>query len=452
MFLKITFNDEMKKLRFKPEYQDLDNLLKLCSDITRWPKDEITLKFKDIEGDDLSILTEDDLEYFIEQDKANRFKIIEIYQKNAISKSDIKNHQGFIVNDVIKSGNNMHIKEPNTSYDNLLINLDNTLDDIKISHINPKMNDLSTFTDAGVSSINSKQVHYANITIKEAQFDELGLSHIDNSFNKYSDGSQKTDFTSHVGIDSPNSGINLQNLLHQIENLTNKFKRFAKVCNYRLDELEAGHIKLTNHLLCLASTVNKKLDTIESIQNKADESVVHDNVACDSCSMIPIVGKRYKCIECEDTDLCEQCEQKGTHTHEMLRISKPLVETDLREKLIKYTKTPSIFTKIKKSCKIKNMFGRKPENICFDEDSNWNNKSTTINVFKKKSHMFDQFSQISDSNISEIDNSISVDNRNNTIKKSSFSLQPDLESAIAIGFDLPGHEQCGDRKTLKTII
>eukprot|EP00742_Colponemidia_sp_Colp-10_P000850 GILJ01000923.1.p1 GENE.GILJ01000923.1~~GILJ01000923.1.p1 ORF type:complete len:671 (-),score=100.90 GILJ01000923.1:153-2165(-) len=51
-----------------------------------------------------------------------------------------------------------------------------------------------------------------------------------------------------------------------------------------------------------------------SFQPKASLPVsVHNNVTCDGCGMLPIVGIRYKCAVCADYDLCEECEEKQVH-------------------------------------------------------------------------------------------------------------------------------------------
>jgi hypothetical protein len=39
----------------------------------------------------------------------------------------------------------------------------------------------------------------------------------------------------------------------------------------------------------------------------------HKGVACDNCGITPIVGMRFKCVECEDFDLCEKCFGKNGH-------------------------------------------------------------------------------------------------------------------------------------------
>lgn len=39
---------------------------------------------------------------------------------------------------------------------------------------------------------------------------------------------------------------------------------------------------------------------------------VHYGVICDGCQAFPIVGARFKCLDCPDYDLCESCMAKGT--------------------------------------------------------------------------------------------------------------------------------------------
>ena len=54
------------------------------------------------------------------------------------------------------------------------------------------------------------------------------------------------------------------------------------------------------------------------------EGVVHFNIYCDHCDR-GISGIRYKCIQCEDYDLCSECEASGAHPkHYMIRMPRPL--------------------------------------------------------------------------------------------------------------------------------
>jgi len=58
--------------------------------------------------------------------------------------------------------------------------------------------------------------------------------------------------------------------------------------------------------------------------NSSDATQVHLGVVCDACEKTPITGHRYKCVVCDDFDLCGSCEAAGRHPgHNMIRISNP---------------------------------------------------------------------------------------------------------------------------------
>ena len=54
--------------------------------------------------------------------------------------------------------------------------------------------------------------------------------------------------------------------------------------------------------------------------------IVHSNVMCDGCGMLPLAGWRYKCALCDDYSLCENCEERigGKHCHPFIKITSPL--------------------------------------------------------------------------------------------------------------------------------
>ncbi|XP_016984798.2 protein ref(2)P [Drosophila rhopaloa] len=45
---------------------------------------------------------------------------------------------------------------------------------------------------------------------------------------------------------------------------------------------------------------------------------IHDSVECDGCGLAPIVGFRYKCIQCNNYDLCQKCEAAHKHPEHMM--------------------------------------------------------------------------------------------------------------------------------------
>lgn len=60
-------------------------------------------------------------------------------------------------------------------------------------------------------------------------------------------------------------------------------------------------------------------------QNKEKSNVVHQGITCDGCSKRPVTGVRYKCSECPDYDLCEDCEAKDIHNHHVfLKLKFPM--------------------------------------------------------------------------------------------------------------------------------
>lgn len=55
--------------------------------------------------------------------------------------------------------------------------------------------------------------------------------------------------------------------------------------------------------------------TKEARRTTAETPEIHRHVGCDYCGVIPIVGTRYKCLDCHESigfDLCEICYQKGS--------------------------------------------------------------------------------------------------------------------------------------------
>lgn len=61
----------------------------------------------------------------------------------------------------------------------------------------------------------------------------------------------------------------------------------------------------------------------ENFQENSGKTVFL-GVECDGCHMKPVVGVRYKCLQCENFDLCENCEEKGEHSqHIFAKFKRP---------------------------------------------------------------------------------------------------------------------------------
>ena len=57
-------------------------------------------------------------------------------------------------------------------------------------------------------------------------------------------------------------------------------------------------------------------------QNDEQEEKIHQGIYCDGCGMNPIRGPRFKCLDCPDYDICEDCYNNETHKeHKMKRLN-----------------------------------------------------------------------------------------------------------------------------------
>jgi len=62
---------------------------------------------------------------------------------------------------------------------------------------------------------------------------------------------------------------------------------------------------------------------VKKSEETTQNSTVHPGVTCDGCQG-PVVGNRYKCVECPDYDLCQTCSDKKIHSeHNMIKITRP---------------------------------------------------------------------------------------------------------------------------------
>jgi len=84
-------------------------------------------------------------------------------------------------------------------------------------------------------------------------------------------------------------------------------------------------IALTEMKGSLYKFVVKKVKKGQCGNKTATFGGVHSGVKCDGCQG-EVLGFRYKCMVCEDFDLCGSCEEFGHHSeHNMIRISNPRV-------------------------------------------------------------------------------------------------------------------------------
>lgn len=78
------------------------------------------------------------------------------------------------------------------------------------------------------------------------------------------------------------------------------------------------------------------------------EGYIHRGVTCNSCNTMPILGIRYRCANCADFDLCEQCEamqiHPRTHLFYKVRIPAPFLGNPRQPQPVWYPGKPSLIS------------------------------------------------------------------------------------------------------------
>ena len=143
-------------------------------------------------------------------------------------------------------------------------------------------------------------------------------------------------------------GINVENskiLKNKYENELKKEKeRILKIVNDKIEESKIKLKKLYEEKYQkkeeelhkkLNASINEKINAslLKNSQNneKYKNKTLHQNIKCEKCFICPIEGDRYKCSQCKDYNLCQDCEEKngisGEHPHDFIRMrsSKTLV-------------------------------------------------------------------------------------------------------------------------------
>ena len=104
---------------------------------------------------------------------------------------------------------------------------------------------------------------------------------------------------------------------YQKENEENNFENNIK----KIIETNVNDVKkdiLNSILLETSKIVNQsKLN-----QKKSKNNYEHEGIKCNNCGMFPILGIRYKCLECDNFNCCEKCEQEQSHPHLFYKIKK----------------------------------------------------------------------------------------------------------------------------------
>ena len=174
-----------------------------------------------------------------------------------------------------------------------------------------------------------------NILEKEETIEEVAISHI---FSEKKFNEEET------------INLNLEVDDKKNEEPEDKIKNDIKeLVRNKMKDLEDNIVQDIYKSIKMQMNLNegKKIDNLN--QNE----IIHHNITCNNCGMENIKGIRFRCLQCQNFNLCNNCEQNCEHSpdHILIKIRKPLKEEsellfklngDLKYKNSEYNYTTNI--------------------------------------------------------------------------------------------------------------
>lgn len=111
------------------------------------------------------------------------------------------------------------------------------------------------------------------------------------------------------------------------KNKINYSQIFEKALEAQLNNLKENLKKMLDEekLQKLAQIYEAKNDN-----NKENEKITHNNIICNNCYTKNFNGLRFTCAECENFNLCENCEKNNVHfpNHVLIQYNNDVTEKD----------------------------------------------------------------------------------------------------------------------------
>ena len=87
-----------------------------------------------------------------------------------------------------------------------------------------------------------------------------------------------------------------------------------------------------NHINLKIDEIKKELDILK--YNHSTKHIVHLGINCNQCKKQNLIGMRYKCFQCVDYDVCEDCERYLNHFHDNSHFFLRIHDTSLYNNLV----------------------------------------------------------------------------------------------------------------------
>jgi hypothetical protein len=128
----------------------------------------------------------------------------------------------------------------------------------------------------------------------------------------------------------------------------------------------------------------------------------HVGVICDGCNRSPIIGIRYKCLECFDYDLCESCaDRQLIHAHHVMAKIRTPHQIDVVRKLCSSARSNS--NNKQRTTVLPELILNQPTDIEKQKYYNSNGTQTTLLEENEKDEIIDDDIEIIPSNVLQDD-------------------------------------------------
>ena len=283
--LKIKFENFVKRIDFPVSYQ---NFLKFVEENIKKEDDSLYYKFVE-EKTSKEIKNEDDYDELKLSGSFIPKIVISFIPKEEIC----------IKNEIENSNDNINENIPETN-----------MDDINEKETNSEINNDNEIKEKDYNENNDNKNIYNNHTEtinKENSNNDMNLN-VENIENKSTDIKNNNN-----NNNNNNNGYNNQDINSKIHDaITSIVKEKMKKIQETLIEDIYKNVQIKDNEDILKNENNENIQL--SMLNKDSLSLaVHNGIKCNECNCPEIVGPRFKCLNCNDYNLCQKCEEETEH-------------------------------------------------------------------------------------------------------------------------------------------
>lgn len=300
MIIKLQNKGVNKKLPFRPELSQLVNLLPVAAKFVGAAPETIQLSFVDTEGESMLVADDLDLEYFYEQLKLNKNIGLEVSvaapQKPAAPATPAEPVATVEAAKPVETAKPAEEPKPEEK-----VSLGATLNSLKGSLELLK----ESFEKAKETQAVEKQSESFKEDTSEPALPEIKPEFVESKVEIVETKPATVEVTVSI-VEPPKPVAEEPKVVIEEKKGNNDYK--PQLSNKPSEPVKPEQPK------------DSVPHTAKRCTPPPARPARHGGVRCDGCGNHPIIGIRYKCLVCENFDLCEKCEDGVGHDHPMIRL------------------------------------------------------------------------------------------------------------------------------------